>query len=194
MEPGREGTRRRDDPGAKDDMDISHDKVEFRAGAEPWEASRTSGSEALVARHSFRRVVVAAVPVAAAFDGDTVGRAFPWVYSALMPRVRIGVFAAAVIATSLAVVAPAHADTGSDFLAMVSGEGINAGDTPVDTGLTLSTGELVCDLLHYGYTPQVAGREVLYSFPNATPQQATGFVDAAQATLCVDWAPRQSGW
>ena len=92
--------------------------------------------------------------------------------------------AAAVMSTSLVVALPAHADDGSDFVAIVSGEGINVGDTPEDTELTLTNGELVCHLLYYGFTPQDARRQVRYSLPNATPQQVAGFVDAAQAKLC----------
>jgi Protein of unknown function (DUF732) len=111
-----------------------------------------------------------------------------------MAKMRIGMFAAAVILTSLMVGVPAHADAGSDFLAMVSAEGINVGDTPADVQLTLATAAEICELIHFGYTPQVAGRQVKYVLPNATPQQTTGFVDAAQAKLCpVQFTPLQPG-
>jgi hypothetical protein len=103
--------------------------------------------------------------------------------------------AAAVMSTSLVVGVPtAHADNAGDFLAMLSGEGINVGDTPADVQLTLATGELVCHLLQDGYTPQDADRQVRYGFPNATPQQIGGFVEAAQAKLCAQaYAPLQPG-
>ncbi len=102
--------------------------------------------------------------------------------------------AAAAASISLVVAAPAHADNASDFLAVVSGLGINVGDTPPDVSLTLAAGELVCQLLHYDSTPQEAGRNVLYTFPNATPQQVSGFVDAAQDKLCEQsYGPLQLG-
>jgi Protein of unknown function (DUF732) len=111
-----------------------------------------------------------------------------------MAKMRLGMFAAAVVSTSLMVAVPAHADASSDFLARVSAEGINAGDTPADVQLTLATASEICQLIHFGYTPQLAGRQVKYTFPNATPQQTTGFVDAAQAKLCpVLYTPLQPG-
>jgi hypothetical protein len=102
-----------------------------------------------------------------------------------MVKTRIGIFAAAMMSTSLIVAMPAHADGGSDFLARVSGQGLNVGDTSADVVLTLATASVVCQLINAGYTPQVAGRQVKYRFPNLTQQQVAGFVDAAQATLCV---------
>ncbi|KBZ60983.1 hypothetical protein K875_03934 [Mycobacterium [tuberculosis] TKK-01-0051] len=117
-----------------------------------------------------------------------------WDYSAAMATMHIGMFAAAVISTSLVVGVPAHADAGSDFLAMVSAEGINVGDTPADVQVTLATAAEICELIHFGYTPQVAGRQVKYVFPNATPQQTASFVDAAQAKLCpAQFTPLQPG-
>jgi hypothetical protein len=117
-----------------------------------------------------------------------------YIYSAAMAHMRLGMIAAAVISTSLMVGVPAHADAGSDFLAMVSAQGINPGDTPEDVQLTLATAGEICQLIHFGYTPQVAGRQVKYVFPKATPQQTTGFVDAAQAKLCpVQYTPLQPG-
>jgi hypothetical protein len=111
-----------------------------------------------------------------------------------MAKMRLGMFAAAVVSTSLMVAVPAHADASSDFLARVSAEGINAGDTPADVQLTLATASEICQLIHFGYTPQLAGRQVKYMFPNATPQQTTGFVDAAQAKLCPElYTPLQPG-
>lgn len=101
-----------------------------------------------------------------------------------MSKTRIGMFAATVMSTSLVIAVPAHADNGSDFLAMVSGEGLNVGDTPADIELTLAKGDQICHLIHIGYTPEVAGRQIKYEFPNATAQQVAGFVDAAQAKLC----------
>lgn len=93
-------------------------------------------------------------------------------------------FAATVISTSLVVALPAHADAGADFLTMVSGEGLNVGDTSADVEITLATGAEICSVLHNGYSAQEAARQVHYVFPNATPEQAAGFVDAAQAKLC----------
>lgn len=111
-----------------------------------------------------------------------------------MAKMRIGMLVAAGMATSLVVAVPAHADSASDFLAMVSGDGLNVGDTPADVQIALSTGNEICQLIHYGYTPQVAGRQVPYVFPNATPQQVAGFVQAAQAHLCAQlYTPLQPG-
>jgi hypothetical protein len=125
-----------------------------------------------------------------------VACAFAWVYRAVMPKVRIGMFVAAVMSTALAVAVPAHADDGSDFLAMLSAEGINTGDTPADVELTLSAGQGVCYALRYGFTPQDAGEEVSTQYPNVTPQQVSGFVGAAQAKLCAQaLTPMQiGGW
>ena len=110
-----------------------------------------------------------------------------------MVKMRIGLFAAAVLSTWFAAV-PAHADNASDFLTMVSGQGLNVGDTPADVQLTLATAVGVCHVIHEGYTPQVAGRQVPYVFPNATPQQVAGFVAAAQAKLCAQqFGPLQPG-
>lgn len=108
---------------------------------------------------------------------------------------RIWVYAAAVMSTSLVTVLPAQADSvTNDFLSRVSGEGVNVGDTPADVQLTLATAAEICDLIHTGYTPEVAGRQLKYHFPTITPQQTTGFVDAAQATLCPhQFAPLEPG-
>jgi hypothetical protein len=112
-----------------------------------------------------------------------------------MAKMRIALLVAAVMSTPLVVGAPAHADNGSDFLAMVSSEGLNVGDTPADVTLTLANAEEICQLIHWGYTPEVAGRQVKYFYPNATPQQVAGFVDAAQAKLCTQqYAPLNGGW
>lgn len=149
------------------------------------------------ARGSAVAALLAVPGLGAVLDGDTVwASAVASVYSALMPKVRISAFVAAVMSTSLAVAAPAHADNGSDFLAMMSEAGINVGDTPEDVQLTLATAEAVCELFHFGFTPQIAGRQVRYAFPDATPQQITSFVDGAQAKLCTQaYAPVQpSGW
>jgi hypothetical protein len=112
-----------------------------------------------------------------------------------MVKMGIGTFAAAVMSSALAVAVPAHADSASDFLTLVSGQGFNVGDTPADVQLTLSMGVEVCHLIHEGYTPQVAGRQVPYMFPNATPQQIAGFVNAAQTSkLCArQFGPLQPG-
>ena len=93
------------------------------------------------------------------------------VYSAAMAKMRIGMFAAAVISISLVVGVPAHADAGSDFLAMMSAQGINVGDSPADVELTLSRGE-IAKLPPQWHTPQVAGRQVKYSYrmpPHSKP-------------------------
>jgi Protein of unknown function (DUF732) len=125
-----------------------------------------------------------------------VACAFAWVYGAVMPKVRIGMLVAAVMSTSLAVATPAHADNGTDFLAMLSAEGFNVGDTPPDLELTLTAGTTVCLLLNHGQTPQEAGQVISAEYPNATSQQITGLVGAAQAKLCTQQtAPRQqAGW
>ena len=115
-------------------------------------------------------------------------------YSAVMTKTRTGMFIAAVISTSLVVAAPAHADNASDFLAIMSEQGIDVGSAPADVEITLSAAEYVCNLLHYGFTPQQAGEQLPYSLPNLTPQQAASFVDAAQAKLCEQaYAPLQPG-
>jgi hypothetical protein len=109
-----------------------------------------------------------------------------------MSILRTGMFTAVAISTSLLVAVPANADPGTDFLTMVSAAGLNVGDTPADVEITLSTGDEICNVLHDGYSPQEAARQVHYRFPNATPQQAAGFVDAAQAKLCGPlFAPMQ---
>jgi hypothetical protein len=116
------------------------------------------------------------------------------IYSAVMAKGRIGTFVAAVMSTSLVVAPPAQADNSSDFLTRVSAEGLNVGDTPPDVELTLSTAVQVCRVMFFGLTPQDAGRMVPYRFPEATPQQIAGFVDAAQATMCAQiFTPLQQG-
>jgi hypothetical protein len=98
------------------------------------------------------------------------------------------------VSTSLMGAAAAHADASTDFLTKVSGEGLSVGDTPPDVQLTLETANTICQIIHYGYTPQEAGRQVPYVFPKATPQQVAGFVSAAQETLCVqEYTPLQPG-
>jgi hypothetical protein len=102
--------------------------------------------------------------------------------------------AAAVLMTSLVVAVPAHADNASDFLDLLSGDGVNVGDSPADVELTLTAGQLVCHLLHDGFTTQDANREMRYSFPDATPEQLAGIVEAAQAKLCAQaYTPLQPG-
>jgi Protein of unknown function (DUF732) len=110
-----------------------------------------------------------------------------------MPTVPRGLFAVAAVSTSLVVAVPAQADPGTDFLTMVSGLGLNVGETPADVQQTLAAAVAICDVLFYGFTPEVASRQVHYVFPNATPQQAAGFVDAAnRSKLCEqDMAPLQ---
>jgi Protein of unknown function (DUF732) len=98
------------------------------------------------------------------------------------------------VSTSLMGAAAVHADASTDFLTKVSGEGLSVGDTPPDVQLTLETANTICQIIHYGYTPQEAGRQVPYVFPKATPQQVAGFVSAAQETLCVqEYTPLQPG-
>lgn len=150
------------------------------------------------------------MPLARPARGDTIGSSIawtaasvrgqsPWVYSAAMAKMYIGMFAATVMSTSLVAGFPAHADNASDFLAIVSAEGLNAGDTPEDVVLTLATATGIChEIDQSGWTPEVAGRQVKYRFPKATPQQAAGFVAAAQAKLCPQLAiqlqPGGTGW
>jgi hypothetical protein len=101
---------------------------------------------------------------------------------------------AVAVSTSLTGAAPAFADSSTDFLTKVASEGLNVGDTPPDVQLTLETANTICQIIHYGYTPQEAGRQVPYVFPKATPRQVAGFVSAAQETLCVqEYTPLQTG-
>jgi hypothetical protein len=97
----------------------------------------------------------------------------------------VALLIAVAVSTSLIGSASAHADSSTDFLTKVASEGLNVGDTPPDVQLTLETANTICQIIHYGYTPQEAGRQVPYVFPKATPQQVAGFVSAAQETLCV---------
>jgi hypothetical protein len=107
---------------------------------------------------------------------------------------RVRTLAAAIAVTSLAVAVPAHADNASDFLEMLSADGVNVGDTPADVELTLTAGQLVCHLLHDGFTTQDAMRQMRYSFPDAAAEQLAGIVEAAQAKLCAQaYAPLQPG-
>lgn len=111
-----------------------------------------------------------------------------------MPKTQIGILAAVVVSTSLLLAAPARADSSDDFLAAVSALGIKAGDTGADVGITLDNGLTICDIIRMGYSPEVASHQVKYMYPDPTPQQVAGFVDAAQSTLCA-WheTPLQSG-
>lgn len=102
--------------------------------------------------------------------------------------------AATVVSTSLVIGVPAHADSASDFVKMLSAVGLNPGDTPADVTLTLSSAVQICQLIHLGYTPEVASRQVKYVYPKATPQQVKGYMDAAQATMCpAAFTPLQEG-
>jgi uncharacterized oligopeptide transporter (OPT) family protein len=105
----------------------------------------------------------------------------------------VGVLAV-LVTTSVGAGAPAEADSGADFLALVSKTGINVGDSPADITLTLAAGMLVCRLIIHGYPTEVAIREMGYSFPDASRAQLAGFVDAAQAKLCEpNFAPLNLG-
>ena len=117
------------------------------------------------------------------------------VHGAVMAWVRTGVICAVAVSAWLPTAVAAKADSSSDFLAMLSAGGLNVGDTPADVQLTLYEGDAICHLLYWGYTPQVAARQVPYAFPNATPGQVTGFVHAAQTTLCgkMFTTPLQTG-
>jgi hypothetical protein len=116
------------------------------------------------------------------------------VYIAVMAKMGIATFIAVATSTSLVAAAPAHADASTDFLTKVSSEGLNVGDTPPDVQLTLETANTICQIIHAGFTPQEAGRQIPYVFPKATPQQVAGFVTAAQETLCVlEFTPLQPG-
>ena len=92
-----------------------------------------------------------------------------------MAMMRIGILAATVLSAAVVVSVPAHADNSSEFITSLSGLGLNPGDTPADVSLTLANAMEICMLIHYGYTPEVAGRQVKYFYPNATPEQAAGF-------------------
>jgi hypothetical protein len=117
------------------------------------------------------------------------------VHGTVMASVRTGVICAVAVSAWLPTAVAAKADSSSDFLAMLSAGGLNVGDTPADVQLTLYEGDAICHLLYWGYTPQVAARQVPYAFPNATPAQVTGFVHAAQTTLCgtMFTTPLQTG-
>jgi hypothetical protein len=111
-----------------------------------------------------------------------------------MTKMGIGTFVAVVISTSLVGAAPAHADASTDFLTKLSSVGLSPGDTPPDVEITLETANTICQIIHAGFTPQEAGRQIPYVFPKATPQQIAGFVSAAQETLCVqEYTPLQPG-
>lgn len=106
----------------------------------------------------------------------------------------MGAFVAAVMSTSLVLAPFSQADNSDDFLTMVSAEGLNVGDAPPDVEFTLSTAVQVCRLIFFGNTPQEAGRMVPYRFPEASPQQVAGFVEAAKATMCAQlYTPLQPG-
>jgi hypothetical protein len=116
------------------------------------------------------------------------------VYIAVMAKMGVATFITVAISASLVGAAPAHADSSTDFLTKVSSEGLNVGDTPPDVELTLETANTICQIIHAGFTPQEAGRQIPYVFPKATPQQVAGFVSAAQETLCVqEFTPLQPG-
>ncbi|WP_368834390.1 DUF732 domain-containing protein [Mycobacterium intracellulare] len=116
------------------------------------------------------------------------------VYIAVMVMKEVAALTAALVFAPLATATPARADASTDFLTMVSNEGLNVGDTPPDVQITLDTANLICQIVHNGFTPQEAGRQVPYVFPHATPDQVAGFVTAAQATLCVQaYTPLQPG-
>jgi hypothetical protein len=140
--------------------------------------------------------------VASSFEHPATGRCrtYPTLsrryqaYDAAMAKLRIGVLVVAAMVTSLVGAVPAQSDNASNFLAKVSEHGLNVGDTPADMQATLATGTEICQLLHYGYTPQVAGQQLPYVFPNATPEQIAGFVEAAQRYLCPQMeTPLQPG-
>ena len=100
----------------------------------------------------------------------------------------------AVMSLSLAIAPLAQADSSTDFLTTISGEGLNVGDSPADVELALGTAVQVCRILKLGDTPQEAGLVVPYRFPKATPEQVAGFVAAAQTTLCAQvFAPLEPG-
>jgi hypothetical protein len=110
-----------------------------------------------------------------------------------MAAIRFGMLATAIVSTSLVIAPSGHADSASDFITRISEIGLNPGNS-VDGVITISAGEQICQLLHYGQTPQVAARQVHYLFPSATPQQSASFVEAAQATLCEHaYTPLQTG-
>ncbi|WP_158085941.1 DUF732 domain-containing protein [Mycobacterium arosiense] len=111
-----------------------------------------------------------------------------------MAKMKLAIATALLASTSIAMTAPAHADAATDFLTMVSSQGLNVGDTPPDVQITLDTANTVCQMLHNGFSPEVVERQVPYVFPQATPTQEAGFVRAAQATLCITaYAPLQPG-
>jgi len=89
------------------------------------------------------------------------------VHGAVMAWARTAAICAAAVSAWLPTAVAAKADSSSDFLAMLSAKGLNVGDTPADVQLTLYEGDAICHLMYWGYTPQVAARQVPYAFPNA---------------------------
>jgi hypothetical protein len=112
-----------------------------------------------------------------------------------MVKKRLGIFAAAAMAISLGVASPAHADPATDFLAHVSEYGFNVGAQGADMEIMLANAATICGYLHFGFTPEQARRYIHYQYPDATPQQLAGFVEAAQTTFCGPlFAPVTTGW
>lgn len=134
-------------------------------------------------------------PLSRAWSPKPSGCASARVYSSVMSKVQIGICTAAVMSASLIMAVPAHADSAGDFLAMLSAKGINVGNTPTDTQFTLAAGVEICELMNFGYTPEVASRQVKYEIPNATPEQSTAFVEAARTSkLCAQiFTPVEAG-
>lgn len=115
-------------------------------------------------------------------------------YAEPMSALRVSVCAAA-FAALLASAPVATADPGNDFLAALAAQGFDAGELDADVQLTLSAGQRVCHFLHYGYTPADASMNLAYRYPNATPGQIAGFVQAAQDTLCGPaYTPVEPDW
>ena len=112
-----------------------------------------------------------------------------------MPKVRIGICVVALMSTSLIAAVPARADSASDFLAMVSKTGLDVGSTSTDSQFALALGTELCELMNYGFTPEVASQQVKYEYPKATPEQSAAFTNAAQASkLCSTiFAPLNPG-
>lgn len=106
------------------------------------------------------------------------------VYSSLMAKKRIGI-CVAVLSVPVLLATPAHADPGSEFLELVAATGLDVGPSITDRLFALATAESLCDLFHYGFTADDARDNIVYKYPNATPQQLAGFVSAAQSKLCA---------
>lgn len=106
-------------------------------------------------------------------------------------RSRLGISAALLASgLSLPFAVPAQADASDDFLEVLSTSGFDVGESGTDVAFALAAATSICALFHWGFTAEDAKADIVYEFPDATPQQLAAFVEAAQSTLCeVAYAP-----